>query len=113
MRSSLVFSMGHGGLQGHPRRSVHLVTLQQGHPGTGAGQGALPCSGAALCSPPQAGGKHYHPTCARCVRCHQMFTEGEEMYLTGRAVTSVAGRGLGLGLESSVCSSVCTNHCSP
>lgn len=33
---------------------------------------------------PQAGGKHYHPTCARCVRCHQMFTEGEEMYLTGK-----------------------------
>ncbi|XP_078406701.1 actin-binding LIM protein 3 isoform X2 [Cetorhinus maximus] len=31
----------------------------------------------------EAGGKHYHPTCARCVRCHQMFTEGEEMYLTG------------------------------
>uniref|UniRef100_H2ZVC3 Actin binding LIM protein family member 3 n=1 Tax=Latimeria chalumnae TaxID=7897 RepID=H2ZVC3_LATCH len=33
-----------------------------------------------------AGGKHYHPTCARCVRCHQMFTEGEEMYLTGSEV---------------------------
>ncbi|XP_032885498.1 actin-binding LIM protein 3 isoform X9 [Amblyraja radiata] len=31
----------------------------------------------------EAGGKHYHPTCARCVRCNQMFTEGEEMYLTG------------------------------
>lgn len=35
---------------------------------------------------PQAGGKHYHPTCARCVRCHQMFTEGEEMYLTGKQI---------------------------
>ncbi|KAL2779207.1 actin-binding LIM protein 3 isoform 4 [Daubentonia madagascariensis] len=34
----------------------------------------------------EAGGKHYHPTCARCVRCHQMFTEGEEMYLTGSEV---------------------------
>lgn len=34
----------------------------------------------------EAGGKHYHPTCARCVRCHQMFTEGEEMYLTGTEV---------------------------
>uniref|UniRef100_W5MST6 Actin binding LIM protein family member 3 n=1 Tax=Lepisosteus oculatus TaxID=7918 RepID=W5MST6_LEPOC len=30
----------------------------------------------------EAGGKHYHPTCARCARCHMMFTEGEEMYLT-------------------------------
>uniref|UniRef100_A0A674E2Q8 Actin binding LIM protein family member 3 n=1 Tax=Salmo trutta TaxID=8032 RepID=A0A674E2Q8_SALTR len=29
----------------------------------------------------EAGGKHYHPTCARCARCHMMFTEGEEMYL--------------------------------
>ncbi|PNJ77417.1 ABLIM3 isoform 5 [Pongo abelii] len=34
----------------------------------------------------EAGGKHYHPACARCVRCHQMFTEGEEMYLTGSEV---------------------------
>ncbi|XP_038626548.1 actin-binding LIM protein 3 isoform X2 [Tachyglossus aculeatus] len=34
----------------------------------------------------EAGGKHYHPGCARCVRCHQMFTEGEEMYLTGSEV---------------------------
>ncbi|XP_074148232.1 actin-binding LIM protein 3 isoform X6 [Sminthopsis crassicaudata] len=34
----------------------------------------------------EAGGKHYHPACARCVRCQQMFTEGEEMYLTGSEV---------------------------
>ncbi|XP_031664265.1 actin-binding LIM protein 3-like isoform X2 [Oncorhynchus kisutch] len=31
----------------------------------------------------EAGGKHYHPTCARCARCLMIFTEGEEMYLTG------------------------------
>lgn len=33
----------------------------------------------------QAGDKHYHPSCARCSRCNQMFTEGEEMYLQGKA----------------------------
>uniref|UniRef100_A0A8D1FG60 LIM zinc-binding domain-containing protein n=1 Tax=Sus scrofa TaxID=9823 RepID=A0A8D1FG60_PIG len=40
----------------------------------------------------EAGGKHYHPTCARCVRCHQMFTEGEEMYLTGKQAWPRAGK---------------------
>ncbi|KAJ8014881.1 hypothetical protein DPEC_G00020380 [Dallia pectoralis] len=34
----------------------------------------------------EAGGKHYHPACARCARCHMMFTEGEEMYLHGGEV---------------------------
>ncbi|XP_019901400.1 actin-binding LIM protein 3 isoform X3 [Esox lucius] len=34
----------------------------------------------------EAGGKHYHPACARCAQCHMMFTEGEEMYLHGGEV---------------------------
>ncbi|XP_037061740.1 actin-binding LIM protein 1 isoform X10 [Peromyscus leucopus] len=34
----------------------------------------------------EAGDKHYHPSCARCSRCNQMFTEGEEMYLQGSTV---------------------------
>ncbi|XP_058484380.1 actin-binding LIM protein 3-like isoform X7 [Solea solea] len=34
----------------------------------------------------EAGGKRYHPKCARCARCHMMFLEGEEMYLTGSEV---------------------------
>uniref|UniRef100_A0A452T4D4 Actin binding LIM protein 1 n=1 Tax=Ursus maritimus TaxID=29073 RepID=A0A452T4D4_URSMA len=34
----------------------------------------------------KAGDKHYHPSCARCSRCNQMFTEGEEMYLQGSTV---------------------------
>ncbi|XP_016085958.1 actin-binding LIM protein 2-like [Sinocyclocheilus grahami] len=33
-----------------------------------------------------AGEKHYHPTCARCARCDQMFGEGEEMYLQGSSI---------------------------
>ncbi|XP_028815254.1 actin-binding LIM protein 2 isoform X21 [Denticeps clupeoides] len=34
----------------------------------------------------EAGDKHYHPTCARCARCEQMFGEGEEMYLQGSSI---------------------------
>ncbi|XP_048060482.1 actin-binding LIM protein 1a isoform X10 [Megalobrama amblycephala] len=34
----------------------------------------------------EAGDKHYHPSCARCSRCNQMFTEGEEMFLQGSTV---------------------------
>ncbi|KAM4565243.1 actin-binding LIM protein 2 isoform 1-T1 [Fundulus diaphanus] len=34
----------------------------------------------------EAGEKHYHPTCARCARCEQMFGEGEEMYLQGSSI---------------------------
>ncbi|XP_030058535.1 actin-binding LIM protein 1 isoform X11 [Microcaecilia unicolor] len=34
----------------------------------------------------EAGDKHYHPSCAQCSRCNQMFTEGEEMYLQGSTV---------------------------
>ncbi|XP_046709403.1 actin-binding LIM protein 2 isoform X8 [Silurus meridionalis] len=34
----------------------------------------------------EAGDKQYHPACARCVRCEQMFGEGEEMYLQGSSI---------------------------
>ncbi|XP_041123077.1 actin-binding LIM protein 2 isoform X7 [Polyodon spathula] len=34
----------------------------------------------------EAGDKHYHPSCARCVKCDQMFGEGEEMYLQGSSI---------------------------
>ncbi|XP_027129557.1 actin-binding LIM protein 3 [Larimichthys crocea] len=34
----------------------------------------------------EAGGKRYHPSCAKCARCHMMFLEGEEMYLTDSEV---------------------------
>ncbi|XP_061922197.1 actin-binding LIM protein 2 [Entelurus aequoreus] len=34
----------------------------------------------------EAGEKHYHPSCARCARCEQMFAEGEEMYLQGSCI---------------------------
>ncbi|XP_060102146.1 actin-binding LIM protein 2 [Heteronotia binoei] len=40
----------------------------------------------------EAGEKHYHPTCARCLRCHQMFAEGEEMYLQGTSILHPACR---------------------
>lgn len=31
----------------------------------------------------QAGGKYYHPSCSRCVKCNELFGEGDEMYLRG------------------------------
>ncbi|TST98572.1 Actin-binding LIM protein 1 [Bagarius yarrelli] len=34
----------------------------------------------------EAGDRHYHPSCARCSRCNQMFTEGEKMFLQGSTV---------------------------
>ncbi|XP_042727402.1 actin-binding LIM protein 2 isoform X7 [Lagopus leucura] len=40
----------------------------------------------------EAGEKHYHPTCARCVRCSRMFAEGEEMYLQGTSIWHPACR---------------------
>ncbi|XP_073898784.1 actin-binding LIM protein 2 isoform X2 [Castor canadensis] len=40
----------------------------------------------------EAGEKHYHPSCALCVRCGQMFTEGEEMYLQGSSIWHPACR---------------------
>uniref|UniRef100_A0AAY4A6Z9 Actin-binding LIM protein 2 n=1 Tax=Denticeps clupeoides TaxID=299321 RepID=A0AAY4A6Z9_9TELE len=35
----------------------------------------------------EAGDKHYHPTCARCARCEQMFGEGEEI-TSSESITS-------------------------
>nr|XP_013012974.1 actin-binding LIM protein 2 isoform X20 [Cavia porcellus] len=40
----------------------------------------------------EAGDKHYHPSCALCVRCGQMFAEGEEMYLQGSTIWHPACR---------------------
>ncbi|XP_053495281.1 actin-binding LIM protein 2 isoform X5 [Ictalurus furcatus] len=40
----------------------------------------------------EAGDKQYHPACARCVRCEQMFGEGEEMYLQGSSMWHPACR---------------------
>ncbi|XP_023555649.1 actin-binding LIM protein 2 isoform X16 [Octodon degus] len=40
----------------------------------------------------EAGDKHYHPSCALCVRCSQMFAEGEEMYLQGSSIWHPACR---------------------
>ncbi|XP_062068639.1 actin-binding LIM protein 2 isoform X2 [Lepus europaeus] len=40
----------------------------------------------------EAGEKHYHPSCALCGRCGQMFAEGEEMYLQGSSVWHPACR---------------------
>uniref|UniRef100_A0A674N3K6 Actin binding LIM protein family member 3 n=1 Tax=Takifugu rubripes TaxID=31033 RepID=A0A674N3K6_TAKRU len=34
----------------------------------------------------EAGGRRYHPSCARCARCNATFREGEEMYLTGSEI---------------------------
>ncbi|XP_048465162.1 actin-binding LIM protein 1 [Rhincodon typus] len=48
--------------------------------------GEQQCSLTAKASGAKAGDKHYHPSCARCSKCNQMFTEGEEMYLQGSTV---------------------------
>ncbi|XP_069924109.1 actin-binding LIM protein 2 isoform X8 [Oryctolagus cuniculus] len=40
----------------------------------------------------EAGEKHYHPSCALCGRCGQMFAEGEEMYLQGSSIWHPACR---------------------
>ncbi|XP_029805015.1 actin-binding LIM protein 2 isoform X22 [Suricata suricatta] len=40
----------------------------------------------------EAGEKHYHPSCALCVRCGRMFAEGEEMYLQGSSIWHPACR---------------------
>ncbi|XP_039191816.1 actin-binding LIM protein 2 isoform X4 [Crotalus tigris] len=47
----------------------------------------------------EAGEKHYHPTCACCDRCSQMFAEGEEMYLQGSSIWHPACRQAAKGEE--------------
>lgn len=56
----------------------------------------------------QAGDKHYHPSCARCSRCNQMFTEGEEMYLQGERIHlwKLSYSTFGYFLTETACSSV-------
>ncbi|XP_021115987.1 actin-binding LIM protein 2 isoform X6 [Heterocephalus glaber] len=61
----------------------------------------------------EAGDKHYHPSCALCVRCGQMFAEGEEMYLQGSSIWHPACRQAARTedrnkTQSSVCSQACT-----
>ncbi|XP_075585301.1 actin-binding LIM protein 1 isoform X2 [Dermatophagoides farinae] len=34
----------------------------------------------------QAGDNHFHPTCARCIKCGDVFSDGEEMYIQGAAI---------------------------
>lgn len=34
----------------------------------------------------QAGENHFHPTCARCIKCGDVFSDGEEMYIQGAAI---------------------------
>ncbi|XP_076007547.1 actin-binding LIM protein 1-like isoform X2 [Genypterus blacodes] len=41
----------------------------------------------------EAGEKHYHPSCARCSRCGNMFTEGQEMFVQGSTVWHPGCRG--------------------
>ncbi|XP_068926648.1 actin-binding LIM protein 2 isoform X12 [Petaurus breviceps papuanus] len=60
----------------------------------------------------EAGEKHYHPSCALCVRCSQMFAEGEEMYLQGTSIWHPACRQAAKTeeknkMQSQICSQVC------
>ncbi|XP_036619382.1 actin-binding LIM protein 2 isoform X18 [Trichosurus vulpecula] len=60
----------------------------------------------------EAGEKHYHPSCALCVRCSQMFAEGEEMYLQGTSIWHPACRQAAKTEEKSkmqnqICNQVC------
>ncbi|XP_074085942.1 actin-binding LIM protein 2 isoform X2 [Macrotis lagotis] len=61
----------------------------------------------------EAGEKHYHPSCALCVRCSQMFAEGEEMYLQGTSIWHPACRQAAKTeeknkMQSQIYSQVCT-----
>ncbi|XP_049997167.1 actin-binding LIM protein 2 isoform X8 [Alexandromys fortis] len=60
----------------------------------------------------EAGEKHYHPSCALCIRCGQMFSEGEEMYLQGSSIWHPACRQAARTEDKSkMHSSVCSQPC--
>ncbi|XP_076794490.1 actin-binding LIM protein 2 isoform X19 [Arvicanthis niloticus] len=60
----------------------------------------------------EAGEKHYHPSCALCVRCGQMFSEGEEMYLQGSSIWHPACRQAARTEDKSkMHNSVCSQPC--
>uniref|UniRef100_A0A8C5SX05 Actin-binding LIM protein 2 n=1 Tax=Laticauda laticaudata TaxID=8630 RepID=A0A8C5SX05_LATLA len=61
----------------------------------------------------EAGEKHYHPTCACCDKCNQMFAEGEEMYLQGKPADQADGPETRTSSESIISVPPSSTSCSP